>query len=261
LSNALSVEEQLAELTKKVEALVTLNEKLVAERDEFRKLYQSALELCRKLELGILGQKRERLSGQEAQLSLSMLNMMLGEGAVPSAATPPPSVEQVRAHERIKPTGRKPLPENLPRIDVEVLPPEVQQQGLEAFERIGEEVTETVERRPASLVVVRTHKPKFVPKDRDRLGETEVFQAAPPELPIERGLAGPGLLADTIVRRWETSAVEATSGWSPCPSGTCSSATRPSTTRRPSTRCSPTTRAIWSPTRTRSSTTSTARAT
>ena len=61
----------------------------------------------------------------------------------------------------------------------------------------------TGRRRPASLVVVRTHKPKFVPKERERCAATEVLQASPPELPIERGLAGPGLLADTIVRRWQ----------------------------------------------------------
>jgi transposase len=199
LSDVLTVEKQLAELTAKAQTLA-------AERDEYRKLYLDALEQCRKLELGILGQKRERLTEDDSQLTLSMLNMLLEKAAATDAAAAPkpaPEVEQVRAHERQKPTGRKPLPANLPRVDVEVLPPEVQQQGLDAFERIGEDVTETVERRPASLVVVRTHKPKFVPKDRDRLGETEVFQAAPPELPIERGLAGPGLLADTIVRRWD----------------------------------------------------------
>ncbi|MCC6748341.1 MAG: IS66 family transposase [Deltaproteobacteria bacterium] len=50
---------------------------------------------------------------------------------------------------------------------------------------------------------MRTHKPKFVPKERERCAATEVLQASPPELPIERGLAGPGLLADTIVRRWQ----------------------------------------------------------
>ncbi len=37
--------------------------------------------------------------------------------------------------------------------------------------KIGEDVTETVERRPASIVVVRTHKPKFVPKDRNQIEE------------------------------------------------------------------------------------------
>ena len=78
----------------------------------------------------------------------------------------------------------------------------MQQEGLAAFEKIGEDVAETVERRPASLVVVRTRRPKFVRKDRERLAETEVLQGALVELPIARGLAGPGLLADTVMRRW-----------------------------------------------------------
>lgn len=83
------------------------------------------------------------------------------------------------------------------------MPPEVQRGGLDAFERIGEDVAETVEWRRASVVVVRMHRPKFVPKDRDRTAETKVLQAPPPELPIPRGLAGPGLLAETLVWRWQ----------------------------------------------------------
>ncbi len=182
--------------------LASLQEKLAktsSERDQYKKLYLEMLERARKLEAGLLGQKREKLSPPEEQLTLQLLGMLLGE----RPADAPPPVEEVRAHQRAKPTGRKPLPEKLPRIDIEVLPPEVQQAGLDAFERIGEDVTETVEHRPESLVVVRTHKPKFVPKGRDRLAETKVLQAEPPELPIPRGLAGPGLLADTIVRRWQ----------------------------------------------------------
>ena len=78
----------------------------------------------------------------------------------------------------------------------------MQQEGLAAFEKIGEDVAETVERRPASLVVVRTRRPKFVRKDRDKLAETKVLQSEAVELPIARGLAGPGLLADSVMRRW-----------------------------------------------------------
>ena len=33
---------------------------------------------------------------------------------------------------RKKPTGRKPLPDHLPRVDIEVLPEEVQREGLDA---------------------------------------------------------------------------------------------------------------------------------
>ena len=178
-------------------------EKVVDEREHYRDLYLGMLERCRKLELGLIGQKSERLPANEAQLSMAVLATLLGEraGAVEQAVAP--DEQKVREHTRPKPTGRKPLPENLPRIEIEILPEEVERQGRDAFETIGEDVTETVERRPGSLVVVRVRKPKFVRKDRERYAETEVFVAPPPELPIERGLAGPALCADTIVRRWQ----------------------------------------------------------
>ncbi|MBK7778657.1 MAG: hypothetical protein IPI43_31845 [Sandaracinaceae bacterium] len=69
---------------------------------------------------------------------------------------------------RKKGHGRRPLPEDLPRVDIEIIPDEVQRAGLDAFERIGEEVTEVLERRPGSMVIARIIKPKFVRKDRDR---------------------------------------------------------------------------------------------
>jgi transposase len=201
-----SIEAKLAALSARVDGLAAERETLAAERDEYRKLYLQMLERCRKLELGVVGPKSERLSASDAQLSMSMLGMLLdgaGGSAAPPAPAPPPVETSIAAHTRAKPTGRKPLPEKLPRVDVEVLPPEVQQKGTDAFVRIGEDVTETVERRPASLVVVRVRKPKFVAKGREPSAETKVLQAAPPELPIDRALAGPGLLADTIVRRWQ----------------------------------------------------------
>jgi len=173
---AATIEAKLAELSARVDGLAAEREALAAERDEYRKLYLQTLERCRKLELGLVGPKRERLSGSDAQLTMSMLGLLLGDGdggrAAPPAPAPPPPETPVAAHARAKPTGRKPLPEKLPRVDVEVLPPEVEQKGTDAFVRIGEDVTETVERRPASLVVVRVRKPKFVPKGRDATAET-----------------------------------------------------------------------------------------
>jgi transposase len=111
--------------------------------------------------------------------------------------------QPVRAHTRAKPTGRKPIPEHLPRVEIQVLPPEVERKGLDAFERIGEEVSEAIERRPASLVVARVVRPKFVPIGRQKDQPTEVLIGEPLELPIPKGLAGPGMLADTIVKRWQ----------------------------------------------------------
>ena len=177
-------------------------EKACSERDTYRRLYMEMLERCRLLELGLL-RGRERETGNDQQTSFALIGLMHGESAPsapPASDTPPPPPER---KPRPKPTGRQVLPEKLPRIEIELLPPEVQARGTEAFERIGEDVTETIERRSASLVVVRTIKGKFVEKREGLPQATTVLQAEPPELPIERGLAGPGMLADTIVRRWD----------------------------------------------------------
>jgi transposase len=196
---AASLAADIADIRQQLLELRAANAQLTAERDQYKKLYMEMLERCRKLELGLL-HKRERFSGEDnGQLTLTVLGSLLGETAANEIA----AKTDVPAHTRKKPTGRKPLPETLPRVDIEVLPPEVQAQGLDAFRRIGEDVSETVERRPASLVVVRTHKPKFVPKGQGRMAECEVLQASPPELPIPRGLAGPAFLADSVVRRWQ----------------------------------------------------------
>lgn len=162
------------------------------------------LERCRKLEMGLRNHPAERLPDGE-QLSLGVLAVALGaqqDSDVPARAELD-EVEQVREHTRRKPTGRGAIPEHLPRVDIEIVPDEVKHAGLDAFERIGQEVTEVLERRPASLVVARVIKPKFVRKDRVRGDDTAVFVGQTPELPIPRGLAGPGLLADTIVKRWQ----------------------------------------------------------
>ncbi len=150
-----------------VEELTALradNERLAAEREHYRELYLRMLEQCRKLELGLLGQKAERLVANDAQLTMRVLATLLGER--PAVDEAPPT-QTVREHKRQKPTGRKPLPESLPRVEIEMLPDEVQREGLDAFERIGEDAREIIERRPASIVVVRLIYPKFVRKDRE----------------------------------------------------------------------------------------------
>lgn len=193
----------VAEIAQRVEALEYKVAAAESERDQYRKLYLEMMERCRKLERGLIGPKSERHAPEE-QLSLSVLDMVLGaraaeevEGILAELRT-----EEVRAHTRQKPTGRKPIAEGLPRVDIIVVPPEVEREGTDAFERIGEEVSEVLERRPASLVVARVVRPKYVRKERDRAA-TEVVIGDALELPIPRGLAGPGMLADTIVRRWQ----------------------------------------------------------
>lgn len=192
------------------ERIAAERNKAVADRDHYRELYLRMLEQCKKLERGILGPKSERLSQSESQLTMSILETLLAGTPAPAEPAPGSDDEATREREgadgerapRRKPK-RRPHPATLPRVELEVVPPEVELDGRAAFDQIGTDVTETLERRRASMVVVRVNRPKFVRKDRQRNAETEVFSAPAPDLPIVRGRAGPGLLAETIVQRWQ----------------------------------------------------------
>ena len=191
------------------EQLTAECEQLAAEREQYRKLYMQTLERCATLERGIVaGRQAERHAADDSQLALQVLGMLLSsDEQAPtddlSEETDPESSDPDREPAPRRPTGRRKLPEHLPRVVIEVLPLEVKQEGLAAFKRIGEEVSEVIERRPASLVVVRIVRPKFVRCVEDLADTSPVKIAEPPGRPIERGLAGPGMLADTIVRRWQ----------------------------------------------------------
>jgi hypothetical protein len=97
----------------------------------------------------------------------------------------------LRAHTRQKPK-RKPLPAEWPRVYIELAPPEVEREGLDAFTIIGSETRAVLERRPASCVVVEVVRKKLVRKAEKNSLNTEVLIAEPLTLPIDKGVAGPG---------------------------------------------------------------------
>lgn len=201
VSDGVSVEQRLAVLEAQIEALAQEGRAIAEERDEYRKLVLHLREENERLKRGLLGQKAERLPKNDAQLSLLMLGLALGGEADATATAPPPAENVVAEHRRAKPV-RRPLPDHLPRERIEIEPPEVERDPG-AFELIGTETRAVLERRPSSAVVVEVIYKKYVRKDRDRSGPTEVWAPDAVELPIPRGVAGPSLLADTIVRRWQ----------------------------------------------------------
>lgn len=208
--SAATFEERLAALEARFDA--RLNEqqrqhdehcaKLERERDEYKKLTLILQEQVERLKLGLLGQKAERLPKNDAQLSLAILNLALGGDTSATPIDEPEPEQSVPAHQRRKPV-RKPLSDTLPRVAFEVLPPEVLSEGLDGFKLVGSETREVLERRPASCVVVAITYKKFIRKDHERGTAADVLAAPALELPIDRGLAGPSMLADTIVRRWQ----------------------------------------------------------
>jgi transposase len=188
----------------KEEAIRRTFARALTERDEFRKLYLILVEENERLKRGLLGQKAERLPKDDAQLTLEILGMMLGAQGESTAppTMPPPVLQTIPEHTRRKPV-RKPLPEDVVHADFDVVPPEVVKEGTDYYERISVTTSETLERRPASVVVVRINRPKFVRKGGPRPGEPAVLQAPPPEVPIPRAKVGPGFLAETLIRRFD----------------------------------------------------------
>jgi transposase len=96
-----------------------------------------------------------------------------------------------------KPT-RRPLPEHLPREVHTHLPQQdaCSQCGGE-LRKLGEDVSEMLEYVPASFKVIRHIRPKLSCTKCD-----VIVEAPAPSRPIERGLAGPGLLAHVLVSKY-----------------------------------------------------------
>ena len=145
--------------------------------------------LIAKLRRMQFGRKSEKLDRQIEQLELRLEDLQADEGAapieIPKTARTAPEVPQ-----------RKPLPEHLPRDTRTYLPESAERctQCGAAMKQLGEDVSEQLEYVPASFRVIRHVRPKFACSCCDHIA-----QAAAPSRPIERGLAGPGLLAHVLV--------------------------------------------------------------
>lgn len=93
---------------------------------------------------------------------------------------------------------RRPLPEHLPRETV------VHDLGMTTcpdcggeLHRFGEDVSEVIDHIPESFRVIRHVRPKYSCRRCER-----VIEAAAPTRPIDRGLAGSGLLAHVLVSKY-----------------------------------------------------------
>lgn len=105
----------------------------------------------------LFGRKSERgrTEGQD-ELDLKLKEEGSGE------ASPPPAKKMASSHGgKMRMTRAQRLPDHLPVREEELLPLAVQAQP-EASRRIGQEVTETLEKEPGYLYVRRVIRPKFV---------------------------------------------------------------------------------------------------
>jgi transposase len=149
----------------------------------------------------IFGRKSEKLTGALEQLEFRLEELETAQAAdeAAQAATEAtqPSSTRTDSKRRSRP-ARKPLPEDLPREVVNHLPPHSCCPDCGgALRQFGEDVSEQLERIPASFKVIRHVRPKFA-----CAGCESVVEAPAPARPIDRGLPGPGLLAHVLVSKY-----------------------------------------------------------
>jgi transposase len=168
------------------------NARLQSEKEQLLAEKLLLLEELKELKRVVFGQKRERFVPLTPpnQLSLSL------EG---EPTEPVLTVKQTVSYERaVKQTAkvaiRQPFPSHLPRLDVLIEP----QEDVSKMRKIGEEITEELDLKPASLFVRRYIRPRYVSVE-------ETFHIAPlPSRPIEKGIPGPGLLTQIIYDKFSS---------------------------------------------------------
>jgi len=149
------------------------------------------------------GPKRERIDENQLFLYAAQIVAASQAQAAPttaaSAAKETPAASATSTAQR-RGHGRRPLPASLERKRVVFDLQESQRQCPQcqtAMRKIGEDVSERLEFVPACLHVIEEVRPKYACSK-----GCGVVAASKPAMPIEKGLPGPGLLAQVVVGKY-----------------------------------------------------------
>jgi transposase len=146
--------------------------------------------LLAKLKRMQFGRSSEKLNNQISQLELQLEELETGQ------ATKTKKIVVLEQDNSAKPV-RQALPGHLPRETQVHAPACTCPECGGELKAVGVDVTEELEYVPARFKVIRHERPKF------SCGACELMIQAPmPSRPIERGLAGPGLLAHVLVSKY-----------------------------------------------------------
>lgn len=173
--------------------ILTQHEQLLSREREIEHLKLLLVKLHRMQ----FGRKSEKLARQIEQLELRLEELESNRSEKEPSAPEPTPIPTSSTPTPAKPT-RRALPDHLPRETRRHEPKEtVCPQCRGELRKLGEDVSEILEYVPASFVVIRHVRTKLNCTRCDC-----IVQAEAPSRPIERGLAGPGLLAHVLVSKY-----------------------------------------------------------
>lgn len=149
------------------------------------------------------GRSSEKLSHEIEQLELRLEELEMVEAANNAAIDEiAPAADAATAKPK---ATRRPLPEHLPRIEIVHTPAIVNDPACACpscgtagkWRKVDEDVREVLEYVPGRFEVIRHVRPAFSCRTCESMA-----QAPMPSMPIERGMAGPGLIAQVLVGKY-----------------------------------------------------------
>jgi transposase len=205
----LELEAKLADFSAALGRERAERERASHERDEYKKLYELVMLELERVKRHLRAQnKSERVDAHQVQLAFAQVAKLVVPPALAQAiadqeneqaSRPTPEASAPRG-----PHGRGKVPEQLPIERIELEPPEALRSCAccgQAKVKIGEETTSRLDYRPASLVHVQIARMKYGPSCKCEEGGV-VIASVPDAAPVDRGLAGPGLLAHVVVSKY-----------------------------------------------------------
>jgi transposase len=191
----LSLQEQVfshrKQLSTQQEEILSQREQLASRDAEIEHLKL----LIAKLRRMQFGRSSEKLDRQIEQLELRLEELQTSQAEKPAANI---AARPALPNQPVPAPVRRSLPEHLPRETRKYLP---QQKACPdcggALQPLGEDVSEILEYVQVRFKVIQQVRPKLACAGCDR-----IVQAAAPSRPIERGMAGPGLLAHVLVSKY-----------------------------------------------------------
>ena len=183
---------QHEQLTSQYEQLQIKDEQLLSREQEIAHLKL----LLAKLRRMQFGRKSEKVARQIEQLELQLEDLEANRPPAPPQTEPPP----IPSHTFPPATqsSRRALPAHLPR-QIKTHEPKATScpECGGRLKKLGEDTSEMLEWVPGSFHVIRHVRPKLC-----CTGCDVIVQAAAPSRPIDRGLAGPGLLAHVLTSKF-----------------------------------------------------------
>ena len=187
-------------LSEELQGLQTLSERLSSERDNLRGVVEKMQRELRELRRMLFGRKSERfIPSDPSQLKLdfegaAQLQQEREYAAQQESASISRNKPASRTAKSTEDRQRRIFSEHLERRDEFIEPNEIPA----GSKRIGEEITELLEYKPGELYIRRLIRPKYA-----LLGGEGVIIGQLPSLPLPKSNAGPSLLAQLLVGKYQ----------------------------------------------------------